>query len=157
MSMSKFQPARNNHNGFTLIEVLIIFAAIGLLIVLATPAYQQHQEQEHIEQATKDISAINITVTKYLLANNKLPKDLSVIGLGDMRDPWGNRYRYISHSATQSKQYRKDNNLLPINNDYDIYSVGKDGSSEPALTAKLAHDDIVLANNGKWIGIVEHY
>lgn len=157
MSQSEFQPARNNRNGLTFIEMLIAIAAIGLLIVLAVPVYHNYQEHDDIEQAAKDLSAINIAVTQYLLANNKLPADLSAVGMSNMQDPWGNPYQYISHKVALPKQRRKDKNLLPINNDYDLYSVGKDGSSAPALTAKFAHDDIVRANNGKWIGKGEKY
>lgn len=157
MAQSEFQPARNNRNGFTFIEMLIAIAAIGLLIVLAVPVYHNYQDHDHIEQAAKDISAINIAVTKYLLANNKLPADLSVVGKSNMQDPWGNPYQYVSHKAALPKQQRKDKNLIPINNDYDLYSLGKDGSSAPALNAKFARDDIVRANNGKWIGKGEKY
>ena len=157
MAQSEYQPAQNNRNGFTFIEMLIASAAIGLLIVLAVPMYHNYQNHDDIEQAAKDISTINVAVTEYLLANNKLPADLSALGMGDLQDPWGNPYQYIRHKTALPKQHRKDKNLIPINNDYDLYSVGKDGNSAPALSAKFARDDIVRANNGKWIGKGEKY
>ena len=157
MSPSEFQPARSNRNGFTMIETLIVIAAIGLLLAIGAPAYLNYQEQEDNLQAVEDIRAINVAVTKFLLANNKLPEDLSAVGMGTMLDPWGNPYQYISHKAATPKQRRKDKNLLSLNNDYDLYSVGKDGNSAPALNAEFSHDDIVRANNGKWVGKGEKY
>ena len=157
MSLSEFQPSQMNRNGFTWIETLIAIAAIGLLIVVAVPVYHNYQERVDIEQAINDISVINIAITQYLLANNKLPADLATIELSNMRDPWGNPYQYINHKVAPSSQRRKDKNLIPLNNDYDLYSAGKDGGSAPALTAQMAQDDIVRANNGKWIGKSEKY
>ena len=157
MSLLKFSLPQNYRNGFTLIEILIITAAFGLMAVLALPEYQKHREHSNIEQAIKDISLISVAVTKYQLANNKLPDNLSALGIDNMKDPWGTTYQYITHKSVSFKQRRKDKNLRPINNDYDLYSIGKDGSSSTALFEKFSHDDIVRANNGKWIGIGKSY
>lgn len=157
MPLLEFSLSQNYRNGFTLIEILIITAAIGLLTVLAVPAYQKHQDKISIEQATKDISQISIAITKYHLVNNKLPNDLSVLAIDNMEDPWGKSYQYITHQSASSNQRRKDKNFRPINNDYDLYSSGKDGLTSPALDEKISLDDVIRANNGKWIGIAEIY
>jgi general secretion pathway protein G len=142
---------------FTLIEILIVAAAIGLLTILAVPAYHNYQELNDIEQAVEDINVINLAITKYELAKNKLPDDLSVLSMDNMRDPWGMPYQYITHKTALPEQQRKDKNLRPINNDYDLYSTGKDGNTAAALFELSSHDDVVRANNGKWIGIGEKY
>lgn len=157
MSLSEFQPSQSHRKGFTWIEVLIAIAAIGLLLVVAIPVYHNYQEHADIEQAAKDINVINIAITQYLLANNKLPKDLATIGMSNLQDPWGNPYQYLNHKTVPPIQRRKDKNLIPLNNDYDLYSAGKDGNSATTLTAQFAQDDIVRANNGKWIGKGEKY
>ncbi len=157
MPLFDFQPIRNNRNGFTLIETLIAIAAVSLIIILAVPVYHNYQDHDDVKQATRDISVINVSVTKYLLANNKLPANLSAVGMSFMQDPWGNPYQYINHRTSLPNQHRKDKSLLPINNDYDLYSIGKDSNTALKLTEKFARDDIVLANNGKWIGKVETY
>lgn len=54
-------------------------------------------------------------------------------------------------------QARKDRNLVPINSDFDLYSVGRDGQTAPALTAKVSQDDIVRANNGGFVGLASDY
>ena len=55
------------------------------------------------------------------------------------------------------RDVRKDKNLVPINTDFDLYSLGKDGLSAGPLTAKDSRDDIVRANNGAFIGRAEDY
>jgi hypothetical protein len=52
---------------------------------------------------------------------------------------------------------RKDHSLVPINTDFDLYSMGPDGRSSPPLTAQHSRDDIVRANNGAFIGIASEY
>jgi general secretion pathway protein G len=44
-----------------------------------------------------------------------------------------------------------------VNTDFDLYSKGKDGKSKIPFTAKASRDDIVRANNGRYIGPVSDY
>jgi general secretion pathway protein G len=59
--------------------------------------------------------------------------------------------------GTAKAKMRKDHNLVPVNTDFDLYSMGKDGESRAPFTAKVSHDDIVRANNGQFIGLVSNY
>jgi general secretion pathway protein G len=52
---------------------------------------------------------------------------------------------------------RKDRNLVPINTDFDLYSMGPDGASAAPLTAAASQDDVVRANNGSFIGQAKDY
>ncbi|MFQ5988854.1 MAG: hypothetical protein ACE5K9_02950 [Candidatus Methylomirabilales bacterium] len=52
---------------------------------------------------------------------------------------------------------RKDQFLVPLNSDYDLYSKGKDGQSQPPLTAQARRDDIVRANDGGFVGLAPEY
>ncbi len=52
---------------------------------------------------------------------------------------------------------RKDKFLVPINTDFDLYSMGEDGKSVPPLTAKASRDDIIRANDGGYIGPASGY
>ncbi len=46
---------------------------------------------------------------------------------------------------------------MPINSTYDLYSMGKDGKTVVALTAKASRDDVVRANDGGFIGLAVKY
>lgn len=75
-------------------------------------------------------------------------------------DPWGNPYQYLNIANGGNRirgRVRKDRNLVPLNTDFDIYSMGPDGESRPPLTARHSWDDIVRASNGSFIGIASDY
>lgn len=145
--------------GLTLIELLLALAAVALLVAIAYPSYLQYIERSRNAQAMADIAAIEQAIARYRIqSNGALPNSLSQIGKGELNDPWGNPYRYTRiTSATPPGQLRKDKNLVPINTDYDLYSMGADGASRGPLTAKTSRDDIVRANNGDFVGLASDY
>jgi general secretion pathway protein G len=99
----------------------------------------------------------------YKQANGSLPISLDQIGFRNFRDPWGNLYIYVPFIVDEGKKgkskvsARKDRNLHPINTDYDLYSMGKDGKTTLPLTAQISQDDIIRANNGAFIGLAADY
>ena len=52
---------------------------------------------------------------------------------------------------------RKDRFLVPINSDFDLYSMGVDGESVGPLTAIKSHDDIIRANDGGYYGLASNF
>lgn len=106
-----------------------------------------------------DISSMQPLIAQYHLENRMYPKTLADFGRADMLDPWNNHYRYldVSNIALTKGQARKDKNLVPINSDYDLYSMGPDGQSSAPLTARPSRDDVIRANDGRFIGIAADY
>ena len=72
-------------------------------------------------------------------------------------DPWGNPYQYTNFDNVPKGEWRKDRNLVPLNTDYDLWSMGKDGKSKPPIMAKDSHDDIIRANDGQYVGRASEY
>lgn len=62
-------------------------------------------------------------------------------------------YAANSPGSGPPSQPRKDRFLHPINSDYDLYSMGKDGESMEPLTAQKSHDDVIRANDGGFVGL----
>jgi len=87
------------------------------------------------------------------------PGDLSEIGELNKKDPWGRPYQYQPLTGLKgvAGKARKNKNLVPINTYYDLYSVGKDGQSVLAITAAASRDDILLANDGRFVGMAKDY
>ncbi len=143
---------------FTLIEILVTVAILSVLAFLALPAYDDYRERVRVAQAVTDIGYLQSQIKVFIDDNRSPPDDLAQIGQGGKLDPWGNPYQYLNLTTSKGKgQARKNRNLVPINSDYDLYSMGKDGASVGPLTAKASRDDIVRANDGRFIGIAKDY
>jgi general secretion pathway protein G len=144
--------------GFTIVELMLGIAILGVLVGIAYPSYQQYTERVRIAQAIIDIQGISASVEAYSNDNREYPDDLNEVGKSGMKDPWGNPYQYTNLGAAKGVgKARKNKNLVPINSDFDLYSMGKDGASVSPLTAKASRDDIVRANNGRFVGLASDY
>ena len=147
--------------GFTLVEVLVVIAIAVALSAIAVPIYQSYMDEVRLSNARKDIALISLHLERYRTENRgKLPDTLAPTPAGTMKDPWGNPYRYLNIEDAAGPglgNVRKDKNLVPLNTDFDLYSMGKDGASKPPLTAATSHDDIVRANNGGYVGLASEY
>ena len=52
---------------------------------------------------------------------------------------------------------RRDRSLNPLNPDYDLYSLGKDGDSKMPITAAESQDDVIRALGGAYIGLASGF
>lgn len=144
--------------GFTFIELMLGVAILGVLVGIAYPSYQQYVEKTRVQQAVSDIRDIDARVQMYWLDNRAYPADLAEVGKDTMKDPWGKAYQYTNLADIKGKgKARKNKNLVPINSDFDLYSMGKDGASVGPLTAKASRDDIVRASDGRFVGLASDY
>ena len=149
--------------GFTAIEVMIAVAIVGILSTIAIPSFMKYLEENKEATAISDINAIAWKL-KAIMAEDPtaLPPDLSTINFGqvlNLTDPWGNPYRYLPIYGHPENLHnvRKDHNMHPINSDFDLYSMGPDGSSNLPLTNRKSRDDIIRANDGAFVGKASTY
>lgn len=152
--------------GFTLIELLLVVAIIGTLSAIAGPNYLRALDAARTTRAIGDLRSIDRLAQIHLLQKGCLPSSLADIEFVNV-DPWGHAYLYQPIRIGNGKKgscpactdvcinqnaAKKDKNLHPVNSDYDVYSMGPDGKTTPALTAKPSKDDVIRGANGGFYG-----
>ena len=142
---------------FTIIELLIAVAILGVSAAIAIPIYNEYKVKLDNAIAITDIVNVQVAVESYFQANDVYPNSLTDVNMNLLLDPWGNAYQYLNLAGAPIGQVRKDQALVPINSDYDLYSKGPDGASVAPLTAMASRDDVVRANNGSFIGVAADY
>ena len=66
--------------GFTLIELMIVVAIVGILAAIALPAYQDYVCRSKMSEAEAAIAACKTSVSEYLSTKNVMPADVSAAG-----------------------------------------------------------------------------
>jgi general secretion pathway protein G len=149
---------REDYRGFTIIELLIVIAIMGTLFGIAVALYGNALASSRIAHAIGDIKTVEGDITLFYVQNRRYPLTLAEVGHGETNDPWGNPYQYLNFETVKGKgKMRKDRSLVPINSDYDLYSMGPDGQSQAPLTASASHDDIIRASDGSYVGPASEY
>jgi len=151
----------NRASGFTLVEIIIVAGLIGTLSMIIVPRLLGYSQRNKNQEAIVDITKMNADIAQYIMDYTVPPDSLADVGYDNLRDPWGNPYQYLkiidnSDPGVNGKR-RKDHSLVPVNSDYDLYSMGPDGDSKAPFTARASRDDIVRASNGAFIGPVSEF
>jgi len=142
---------------FTMIELLIAIAILGVSAAIAIPIYNEYKVKIDNAIAITDIVNIQVAAESYYQAKDVYPSSLTDVNMNLVLDPWGLPYEYLNLDGVPIGMMRKDQALVPINSEYDLYSKGPDGASIMPLTAPMSRDDILRANNGAFIGIAADY
>ena len=139
---------------------MVVIAILGTLAGIAIPLYSNQIEKARIVKAIAEIAIMQKEILAYdgEESDNFLPNTLDDIGRGNLLDPWDNPYEYLNYANTSNYQgARKDQFLKPLNSDYDLYSKGKDGESLKNLSAPVSQDDVIRANDGRFIGLASEF
>jgi general secretion pathway protein G len=145
--------------GFSLVELLVAVTIFAALSAIAIPRFQGYRNESRNAKAISDLHILDNQINSFKMSNETWPSALSQVPQGNMLDPWGHPYRYlqIEGNSKAKGNERKDKNLVPINSDFDLYSMGADGQTASPLTAASSRDDLVRASDGHYYGLAANY
>ncbi|WP_172203563.1 pilin [Niveibacterium sp. COAC-50] len=66
--------------GFTLIELMIVVAIIGILAAVALPAYQDYTARSKVTEVMLQLDACKNGVSEFIQANSQFPADADAAG-----------------------------------------------------------------------------
>jgi general secretion pathway protein G len=151
LSLGRYKRERF-YKGLTLIELLITVAIVGILSAIAVPLYTGHIDKQRNTTAIVDINNMESQIERFRVLNGSPPATLAAAGIDPTpKDPWGRSYIYLNPPN------RWDKHDKPLNGDYDLLSMGKDGVTNLKLWHTESFDDIIRCNNGAYIGIASEY
>ena len=87
---------KRNQSGFTLIELMIVVAIIGILAAIALPAYQDYTKRAHVTEGLSLAGAAKTAVGEYFSSEGQLPSNNTVSGLVTALSIVGNAVRQVS-------------------------------------------------------------
>ncbi len=84
--------------GFTLIELMIVVAIVGILAAIALPAYQDYVIRSKMSEGTAAVAACKTSVSEFVSSRNAWPANANTAGCSDTGDavrrgPDGHRQR----------------------------------------------------------------
>ncbi|ENS6367780.1 pilin [Neisseria gonorrhoeae] len=100
--------------GFTLIELMIVIAIVGILAAVALPAYQDYTARAQVSEAILLAEGQKSAVTEYYLNNGEWPKDNTSAGVASPADIKG---KYVESVTVANGVVTAQMNPSGVNNE----------------------------------------
>lgn len=125
-----------NKKGFTLIELIVVMAIIGILVLLAMPKFLDYTQRARITNIRHDVKVAEDKIEEYLIKYHKLPDDWVEV-----------TKEQLEALKDEKKLYNKEG-LVENNVDDGEYKIIKDDFVKTEIRSKLK-GTFYANNNGK--------
>lgn len=145
----------SKESGYSILELMAAIAFVGMLAAWATSSFTGYTERARNNAAIAEIGRVTVELHRWRMDNaGAFPDTLAAAGITMAKDPWGNDFVYEDVATAGAL---RTHGGAPVNTDFDLYSAGPDGYTAASLTDANSLDDIVLARDGAFVGVAEHY
>ena len=90
---------KRHHSGFTLIELMIVVAIIGILAAIAIPQYQNYVARSQVAEGLSMASSIKTAISAYYSTHGKYPSDNTALGIDS---PFSIKGSYVNAITVKS-------------------------------------------------------
>jgi len=93
---------QNVQKGFTLIELMIVIAIVGILAAIALPAYQDYTVRAKMAEPLAALSEAKVTLSEYYASNRRFPPNALQAGINS--NPNKNIVASVTYVSSSSGQ-----------------------------------------------------
>ncbi|HGO8178251.1 TPA: pilin [Neisseria meningitidis] len=141
--------------GFTLIELMIVIAIVGILAAVALPAYQDYTARAQVSEAILLAEGQKSAVTEYYLNHGEWPKNNTSAGVASSADIKGKYVKSVEvkNGVVTAEMASSNVNKEIQGRKLSLWAKRQDGSVKwfcgQPVTRTAADSDDVAAANGK--------